>query len=260
MFSLFILEKSNKLINSYIINLYSIVLYLVLFIIFFNNTIAYADNTNNLDNYKSRNISIIGKTYNVIEKDMFEIIKNKINNSEQLDKYRKELKDNFNKSMDYKGIVLPPSSKDYSYSHTFNYSLKENINISDGSKAYKVLKGTKINPIFEFKNKYSFAINNNPLIKDLIVFNPCNINEVKVLKSIIINQRKNNRPYTLISSGCSQRNIKKLNLNVPIYTLDNEMVRIFNLKNTISLIKFDFLNNQFKIKVFNTTNLRIENN
>ena len=210
------------------------------------------NNTENLiENYNKRNIKIIGKVYPISEIDFSNWIKNQdsLNLNNSTDSYNDYISKILEDSFVDKGITLAESHEDYSYSSKLNFNTvsKNNINKKDNISSINILNEFKIN----------FASNiqkENSLVKNLIIFNPSKLSDVKILRDIILKLKSTGSKFTLISNGCSREYINNLNLNIPIYLIDETIIKTFKLKHSPAHILFNINKDEYTVKVFKTTN------
>jgi conjugal transfer pilus assembly protein TraW len=188
----------------------------------------------------SVNTSSIAKTYDIVENDALEEMQEK--GKKALPKIKKEIEKEKKELLNFKGTLLRPATKNYTYYIDPTYTLEEDMMYYDEKeKKWKILypKGYKINPIQYIPYKPP----------PLVVFNYCNKDELNYVKNLIKNNPLN---YILINSGCPLKDIKDTNLK--IYFLTDDIKQKFKLKETISIVDVDMQKKLIKVSVISTKN------
>jgi len=183
----------------------------------------------------------LGETYPIVEPDFIQEIED---DAPQIKKrIEKDLKEATKRIEDYTGEVLKKSKKDSITYIDPTFVLDRDIpkyNKMGQHIGTLYKKGFKFNPI-----KYLLV---TP--PDMIVFNVCDEDESKHVKDLLeTNKYKDKHNYMLVNSGCKNKEVKKSDFNRKVYFLTKEMVEKFNLKETISIISVDKVQNQIKVQV-----------
>lgn len=85
----------------------------------------------------------------------------------------------------------------------------------------------------------------------LIVYNPCDEDELELVNNIRKIFDNNYQRYILLTSGCSLEEMSKLKLGTDNrFLLDKDSVKKFNLKYTVSVVTADLSKGVFNVKVF----------
>lgn len=85
----------------------------------------------------------------------------------------------------------------------------------------------------------------------LIVYNPCDEDELELVNNIRKIFDNNYQRYILLTSGCSLDDMSKLKLGTDNrFLLDKDSVKKFNLKYTVSVVTADIVKGVFNVKVF----------
>ncbi len=85
----------------------------------------------------------------------------------------------------------------------------------------------------------------------LIIYNPCDKEELELVNDICKIYDKNYQRYILLTSGCSLEEISKLELGTNNrFLLDKDSVKKFNLRYTVSVVTADLIKGVFNVKVF----------
>ncbi len=86
----------------------------------------------------------------------------------------------------------------------------------------------------------------------LIIYNPCDKEELELVNDICKIYDKNYQRYILLTSGCSLEEMSKLELGTNNrFLLDKDSVKKFNLRYTVSVVTADLIKGVFNVKVFN---------
>lgn len=85
----------------------------------------------------------------------------------------------------------------------------------------------------------------------LIVYNPCDKDELDLVKEIRQVYDQHYQRYILLTSGCSLDDMSKIDMKTNnIFLLDKDSVKKFNLKYTVSVVTADLSKGVFNVKVF----------
>lgn len=85
----------------------------------------------------------------------------------------------------------------------------------------------------------------------LIIYNPCDKEELELVNDICKIYDKNYQRYILLTSGCSLEEMSKLELGINNrFLLDKDSVKKFNLRYTVSVVTADLIKGVFNVKVF----------
>ncbi len=85
----------------------------------------------------------------------------------------------------------------------------------------------------------------------LIIYNPCDKEELELVNDICKIYDKNYQRYILLTSGCSLEEMSKLELGTNNrFLLDKDSVKKFNLRYTVSVVTADLIKGVFNVKVF----------
>lgn len=85
----------------------------------------------------------------------------------------------------------------------------------------------------------------------LIVYNPCDKDELDLVKDIRQVYDQHYQRYILLTSGCSLNDMSKIDMKTDnIFLLDKDSVKKFNLKYTVSVVTADLSKGVFNVKVF----------
>lgn len=85
----------------------------------------------------------------------------------------------------------------------------------------------------------------------LIVYNPCDKDELDLVKEIRQVYDQHYQRYVLLTSGCSLDDMSKIDMKTNnIFLLDKDSVKKFNLKYTVSVVTADLSKGVFNVKVF----------
>jgi conjugal transfer pilus assembly protein TraW len=185
-----------------------------------------------------------GKTYSILEPDF--IIEIQQDAPEIQKRVEQDLENAKNKLEDYTGIVLNKAIKNRIYYIDKTFTLDRDIPKYNrlGQKVgilYK--KGYQFNPV-----KYIKVIP-----PDLIIFNVCEKSEARYIKELLATPKYNDKNnFMLVNSGCKNSKVKKSSFNRKVYYLTNEMKKEFKLKETISIVSVDTIENKIRIEVIKT--------
>ena len=85
----------------------------------------------------------------------------------------------------------------------------------------------------------------------LIIYNPCDKEELELVNDICKIYDKNYQRYILLTSGCSLEEMSKLELGTNNrFLLDKDSMKKFNLRYTVSVVTADLIKGVFNVKVF----------
>ncbi len=85
----------------------------------------------------------------------------------------------------------------------------------------------------------------------LIIYNPCDKEELELVNDICKIYDKNYQRYILLTSGCSLEEMSKLELGTNNrFLLDKDSVKKFNIRYTVSVVTADLIKGVFNVKVF----------
>ena len=85
----------------------------------------------------------------------------------------------------------------------------------------------------------------------LIIYNPCDKEELELVNDICKIYDKNYQRYILLTSGCSLEEMSKLEPGTNNrFLLDKDSVKKFNLRYTVSVVTADLIKGVFNVKVF----------
>ncbi len=85
----------------------------------------------------------------------------------------------------------------------------------------------------------------------LIIYNPCDKEELELVNDICKIYDKNYQRYILLTSSCSLEEMSKLELGTNNrFLLDKDSVKKFNLRYTVSVVTADLIKGVFNVKVF----------
>lgn len=191
------------------------------------------------------------KMYDIVEEDIIDSLKAYADTPEFKKKALKRIHEERAKVDNMTGEVLPPSIKDYVYEVPYYYTLDKDIPKVDKQGniiGYQYKKGYTFNPLL--------AITQTP--PPMIIYNACEVEEVKVLVEIIKKFQETSTEYMLVSSGCPLKTIRKYKYKVPVYMLNKEMIEMFKLKETLSLVSVDREKGVFRVEVFATEKAKKE--
>ena len=182
------------------------------------------------------------KTYEIIEQDFVETAIQFSKTPEFKKMVQEQRKKELKQIRELKGETLVSASEYYEYSVPYIYTLTHEIPKVDKNGNYVGAlypKGFQYEPLKYMKNPL-------PL---LVVFNPCNKEELSKVKVIKAELDKNYTRYYLLSSGCSIEQMKNIKPIGQYYLLDKDSVKLFNLKYTISIVSADLRKGVFNVKV-----------
>ena len=85
----------------------------------------------------------------------------------------------------------------------------------------------------------------------LIIYNPCDKEELELVNDICKIYDKNYQRYILLTSGCSLEEMSELELGTNNrFLLDKDSVKKFNIRYTVSVVTADLIKGVFNVKVF----------
>lgn len=184
-------------------------------------------------------IIAMGKSYPILEEDMFEAIIRYGETKEFRDKVIADRDKKVKAIKEMAGIKLPTSSDNYSYKVSDSYTLVQDIpRVDRAGNIIGVLykKGFKFNPLKFIKTAPP----------SLIVFDACNLKERSYVQALI----KKRQNFMLVSGGCELQNIE--GFREMVYLTNQEMIDKFQLKNSISIVDVNIVEAVYEIKVIST--------
>lgn len=175
-------------------------------------------------------IILNANTYEIEEQDLITEIEKKAPELEK--KLEKQKKIVIEKVENMTGEIVPKATENRIKYIDPTYTLDRDIpRYSKFGKYEGVLykKGYTFNPI-EYMNV---------LPPDFIIFNPCDNNESKYIKKLVLEYEEKVKDYMLVNSGCKNRDLKKTEFSGKVYFLTKEMKDKFKIEHTISVIYVD---------------------
>lgn len=179
------------------------------------------------------------KTYEIIEKDFIELTKEYAKTDEFKRAIETERDKQLNEIKNLKGEKLIKSDKNFEYDVEYYYTLPIDIPKADrNGNIVGILypKGYTYQPL-------KYLLTPPP---PLIIFNACDSNEVLKAEEI----KKSLKSYMLVSSGCSLEKVVQLEEQTML--VDKNMIKLFKLKYTVSVVSVDIIKGVFNVKVYKT--------
>jgi len=184
-------------------------------------------------------IIAIGKSYPILEEDMFEAIIEYGETEEFRDKVIADRDKKVKTIKEMQGIKLSVSSDNYTYKVVDSYTLIQDIPRVDRA-------GNIIGVLY----KKGFTFNPLKFIKvappSLIIFDACNKKEKRYVQNLI----KTRTNFMLVSGGCQLQDIE--GFRAMVYLTNQEMIDKFKLKHSISIVDVNILEAVYEIKVIST--------
>ena len=187
---------------------------------------------------------IYAAVYEIVEPDFVETAKSFARTEEFKKLAEKEQKRQLDMLMASKGELLLQALNDSEYEVEYYYTLTKDMP--------KVDRNGNIVGIL-YPKGYTFA----PLKfmkmapPPLIVYNPCDEDELELVNNIRKIFDNNYQRYILLTSGCSLDDMSKIDMKTNnIFLLDKDSIKKFNLKYTVSVVTADIVKGVFNVKVF----------
>lgn len=191
-------------------------------------------------------VVLYATVYEIVEPDFVETAKS----FAQTEEFRAMAEKERNRQVDMikasKGEPLLQALYDDEYEVEYYYTLRQDIP--------KVDRNGNIVGVL-YPKGYTFAplkyMKMSP--PPLIIYNPCNEDELQLVHRIREVYDSNYRRYMLISSGCPLEDMVKIEPEMSNrFLLDKDSVNKFNLKYTVSVVTADLVKGVFNVKVFGT--------
>lgn len=183
--------------------------------------------------------------YEIIEPDFVETAKSFAQTAEFKELALKEQNRQIDMLKASKGEPLAQAVHDDEYDVEYYYTLPKDMpNVDRNGNIAGILypKGYTFAPLKFMKM----------VPPPLIIYNPCDKEELELVNDICKIYDKNYQRYILLTSGCSLEEMSELELGTNNrFLLDKDSVKKFNLKYTVSVVTADLVKGVFNVKVFN---------
>lgn len=181
-------------------------------------------------------------TYEIKEKDFLKSLEDYAQTEEFKQRVLKNRDEKHKFIAETKGPSLRQATHDREYEVPYVYTLQYDIpKFNSQGKQIGVLypKGYTMNPLIYIRQ----------LPPDMIIFNPCKEEELFGLAEVVKEYKEKKKDFLLVASGCELEKVLAMPFAVSVYMLDDKMVKMFQLEETISIVRVDNKKGVFHVRV-----------